>query len=104
MGKSKNMTKSGRKVTRKGRLVLKPRGYARSKKYVGNFYARPKSHKHAQGIFHDGIARGYTEVFDTGPQKYMIGRDGWEIIKRHDTWIDAQGVNMGDSSKEGRRL
>ena len=34
----------------------------------------------------------------------MIGQDGWEIIKLHDTWIDAQGVNMGVPLKAGRRL
>ena len=43
-------------------------------------------------------------MFDTGPQKFMIGQDGWEIIKHHDTWIYAQGVNMGGPSKAGRRL
>ena len=32
-------------------------------------------------------------MFDTGDQQPMIGRDGWEIIKRLDTWIYAQGVN-----------
>ena len=34
----------------------------------------------------------------------MIGQDGWEIIKGHDTWIDTQGVNMGGPSKTRRRL
>ena len=43
-------------------------------------------------------------MFDTGSQKSIIGRDGWEIIKRHDTWIDAQGVNLGLPQKTGRRL
>ena len=51
-----------------------------------------------------GLQGGHTAVFDTGSQKSMIGRYGWEIVKRHDTWIDAQGVNMGGYSKEGRRL
>ena len=64
----------------------------------------PKSNKHAQGILHDGIERGHNAVFDTGSQKLMIGRDGWYIIKRHDTWINAQGVNMGGPPKSGRRL
>ena len=73
----------------------------RSKRDVRNFDACPKSHRNSQGIVHDGIARGHTTVFDTGDQQYMIGRDGWDIIKRHDTWIDAQGVNMGGPSKEG---
>ena len=34
----------------------------------------------------------------------MIGRDGWEIIKRHDKWIDVRGVDLGSSSKAGCRL
>ena len=40
-------------------------------------------------------------MFDTGPQKSRIGRYGWDIIKRHDTWIDAQGVNMDGTPKVG---
>ena len=67
----------------------------RSKRTVQTFDARPKSHNHAQGIVNDGIAIGHTTVFDTGAKKSMIGRYGWEFIKRHDTWIDAQGVNRG---------
>ena len=34
----------------------------------------------------------------------MIGRDGWDIIKRHEKWIDTRGVDLGGSSKTGRRL
>ena len=34
----------------------------------------------------------------------MVGVGVWEIIKRHDTCIGAQGVNMGGSSKSGRSL
>ena len=34
----------------------------------------------------------------------MIGQDSWEIIKRHNNWIYAQGVNMGGTSKAWRRL
>ena len=43
-------------------------------------------------------------MFDTGAQQSMIGRDGWEIIKHHDKWIDARGVDLGSSSKVGRCL
>ena len=43
-------------------------------------------------------------MFDTGYQQSMIGRDGWEINKRHDTWIDAKGVDLGGPTKVGRRL
>ena len=68
------------------------------------FDSLTKIHKHAQVIFHNGIARDHTSVSDTGPQKFMIGQDGWEIIKHHDTWIYAQGVNMVGPSKAGRRL
>ena len=98
------MAKSGRKVTRKGRLVLKPRGSICIKRAVKTFDALPKSHKHEQVIFHDGVARGHTTVFDTLFQQLMIGWDGWEIVKHHDTWIDAQGVNMRGPPKTGRRL
>ena len=104
MGESKNMAKSRRVVTRRGRTVLNPRGLARSKRAVRNFDDLPKIHKHAQGIVHDRIVRGHTAVFDTGDQQSMIGRDGWEITKRHDTWIDTQGVNMGGPPNSGRRL
>ena len=98
------MSKSRRNVTRRGRPVLKPRGYVRSNRAVKTFDALPKIHKHTQGIAHNGIARGHTAVFDTGIQQLMIGRDIWEIIKCHDTWIDVQGVNMGGPPKSGRRL
>ena len=74
-GKSKNMDKNRRKVTRKGRLVLNPQGSVRSKRDVQNFGARPKSHRYAQGIVHNGIARGHTPVFDPGAQQSMIGQD-----------------------------
>ena len=43
-------------------------------------------------------------MFDIRAQKSMIGRNGWEIIKHHDTWIDAKGVNLGGTSEAGRRL
>ena len=104
MGKFKNMVNYGRKFTRKGRPVMNPRGTMSSKRDVQTFDARPKSHKNAQGIVHDRIARGHTIVFDTEDQQSMIGQYGWEIIKRHDTWIDAQGVNIVGPSKAGHRL
>ena len=34
----------------------------------------------------------------------MIGRDGWKIIRRNDTWIDARGVDLGGPLKAGCRL
>ena len=69
MGKSKNMAKNGRKVTRKGRLFLNPRGSVHSKRAVQNLDVRPKSHENAQVIVHNGVARGHTAVFDTGPHQ-----------------------------------
>ena len=66
MGKSNKMAKSGRKSTVKGRLVLKPRRVVHSKRTVWTLIARPKIHKYAQGIVHDGVARGHTAVFDKG--------------------------------------
>ena len=95
MVKSKNMAKNRRKVTRKRCPVLKPRGSVHNKRSVQTFYARPKMHKHTQVISHDKIARVNTTLFGTGAQKSIIGREGWEIIKLHDTWIDTQGVNVG---------
>ena len=56
---------------------MKTRGPALSNKTARTFDDLPKSHNHAQGIVHDGIARGHTALFDTGPQKSMIGRYGW---------------------------
>ena len=88
MVKSKNMAKSGRKVTRRERPVLKLWGSARSNRAVQTFYALPKIHKHAQLIFHDGITRCHTTVFDTGAHQLMIGQGVWEIGKFRDTWID----------------
>ena len=43
-------------------------------------------------------------MFDTGSQKSMIGQDVWEITKRHDTWMDPQGVNLGGPPKSGHSL
>ena len=43
-------------------------------------------------------------MFDTGAQKSMLGRDGWDIIKRHLKWIDTWGVDLGGSSQTGRRF
>ena len=40
-------------------------------------------------------------MLDTGSQKSMVGMEGWEIIKRHDTCIYAEVVNMGGSSNAG---
>ena len=62
-----------------------------------------KKSKHAQGIIHNGFAESHSDVLDTGAQKSMIIIRGWQIIKRHGSWIDAQGVNMGGPSKVGRR-
>ena len=76
----------------------------RSKRAVRKFDALPKIQKHGQGIIHNGKARGHTAVFDTGSQKSMIGQDVWEITKRHDTWMDPQGVNLGGPPKSGHSL
>ena len=104
MGKYRNMAKSGNVFTRRGCPVLKPQGPACSKRDVHNFDALPKSHKHEQGIIHGGKARGHTAVCDTGAQQSMIGQYVWEIIKRHDNWIYAHGVNMGGPPNAGRYL
>ena len=66
--------------------------------------AHPKIQKYAQGIVHDRAARGHTAVLDAGDQQSMVSIGGWDIIKGHDTCIDAKGVNMGGSSKSECRL
>ena len=53
---------------------------------------------------HNRKASGHTSVFDTGSQQSIIGRDGWKIIRRHDTWIYARGVYLGVPPKAGSRL
>ena len=68
------------------------------------FDAPPKIQKHVQGIVHNGKARSHTKVFDTGSQQLIIGRDGLEIIKHRDTWIDLKGVDLGGTPKAGRSL
>ena len=67
-------------------------------------HPKTKSHKYAQGIVHDGDARVHNAVLDTGYQQSMVSMGSWEIIKRHDAWIDSQVINMGGYSKAGRRL
>ena len=69
-----------------------------------NFDALPNKSKHVQGIVHNGKAIGHTAVLDTGAQQSMIGRGGWKIIRRHDKWIYARGVDLGVPPKAGRRL
>ena len=69
MGKFKNVAKSRRIVTRRGRPVLKPQGPVHSKRSMRTFDALPEIHEHAQRIVHNGITRGHTAVFDTGHQK-----------------------------------
>ena len=104
MGKSENMANSGRRSPIKGNPVLNPRGVTSSKRDMKTLDARPKSKKHAQGIVHDGAARCHNTVIDTGAQQSMVRIGYWDIIKRHYKWIDAQGINMGGSSKSGHRL
>ena len=104
VGKSENTDKSRRKSPTKDHPVLKTPGVTRSKSAVRTLYACPKSQKYAHGIIHNGAAKGHTAVIDAGSQQSMVIIGGWDIIKRHDTWIDTQGVNMGGSSKAGHRL
>ena len=105
MGKAKNkMAKNGRATTRKSRPVLKQQGSVRSKGAVRKPDARTNKLRNVHGILHNGKESGHTAVFDTGAQQYMIGREDWEIIKRHDYWINARGVDLGGPPKTGRRL
>ena len=59
--------------------------------------------RHVQGVVQGG-AGAHVAVFDTGAQQSVLGRDGWEIIKNHEKWIDTRGVDLGGPSKTGRRL
>ena len=100
------MVKGGRAITRKSRLGLKPRGPLGSKQMPG----RPASTvpnklklRHVQEVFHGG-AGTHVAVLDTRAQQSMLGRDGWDIIKNHENWIDTRGVDLGGPSKTGRRL
>ena len=104
MGNSDKVANSGRRSSVKGRLLLNPRGVAHSNRDVRTLYVCPKIQKYAQGIIHDGAARGHTTVLDTEAQQYMVWVGVWEIIHRNDKWIYAQGVNMGCSSKAGCHL
>ena len=103
MVKSKNMVKDGRKVSRRSRPCLNPGDPLCGKGAVRKPDARPNKLRHIQVIV-QGKASGHTDVFDTSAQQSMISRDGWEIIKRHEKWIDTRGVYLGGSSKAGRRL
>ena len=82
---------------------MKPQDPFRSKGAAKKTDARPNKLRHIHGII-QGKARGQTAVFGTGSQQSMVVKDGWEIIKRHDNWIDARGVYLGSSLKAGRRL
>ena len=104
MGKAKNMAKNRRGITWRSRVILKPRGSVLSKGDVQKPDSWPNKLRHVHGIVHNGKSSGHTAVFDTGAQKSMIVRDGWEIIKRHDSWINARGVDLGGPPKAGCRL
>ena len=104
--KSKNMVKGGWAINRKSCPGLKPQGPLGSKQMPG----RPDSTvpnklklSHVQEVVHGG-AGTHVAVFYTGAQQSMLGRDGWEIIKNHEKWIDTRGVDLGGPSKTGRRL
>ena len=103
MAKSKNMVKDRRKVSRRIRPDLKPQDPLRSKGAARKPDPQPNKLRHIQGIV-QGKARGHTAMFDTGNHQSMIGRDSWEIIKRHDKWIGAKGVDLWSSLKAGRHL
>ena len=54
-----------------------------------------KNSVHDQGIIHNGVAKNHASVLDTVSQESMIVMVDWEIIKCHNSWTDAQGVNIG---------
>ena len=105
---SKLAIKGGQTIPRKSRPGLKPRGPLGSRG-TPRSTARTSPNKsrvklrHYQGVV-KGAEGAHVAVFDTGAQQSMLGRDGWEIIKNHDNWIDTRGVDLGGPSKAGRRL
>ena len=103
MVKSKNMVKGGRNISRRSRTRLKPRDPLCSKGSARKPDARTNKLRHVQGIV-QGKVSGHTAVFDTGAQQSMIGRYGWEIVKRHEKLIDTRGVDLGGYLKTGSRL
>ena len=94
----------GNKPPVKGRPNPKPRGVAHRKSAMRTLDVPHRSHKHVQGIVYNGAAKNHTAILGTGSQKYVIGMGGWEIIKRHNSWIYSQGVNILGTSKAGRLL
>ena len=103
MVRLKNMDKGGRAISRRSRPSLNPRDPLCSKGAARKPDARPNKLRHVRGVV-QGKVVGHTVVFDTGAQQSMLGRDGWEIIKPHEKWIDTRGVDLGGSLKTGRRL
>ena len=106
--KSKNMVKGGWVITRKSRPGLKPQRPLGSKRMPGQSASTgPNKFKlklrHVQGVVQGG-AGAHGAVFDTRAQQSMLGRDGWEIIKNHEKWIDTRGVDLAGPSKTGRHL
>ena len=96
MRKSDDMEKRCRRnPPAKGRPALNPQGVLHSKIDVQNLGDLSKSKKYTQGIFHNGAAKNHNAVLDTGSQQSMIDMGGWYIIKRHGSWMDGQGLNMG---------
>ena len=106
--KSKMAIKGGRAISRKSRPGMKPRRPLGSKGTPGQSAStvpnKPKVKiKHVQGVVQGG-AGAHVAVFDTGSHQSMLGRYGWDIINNHDKWIDTRGVDLGGTSKTGRRL
>ena len=66
--------------------------------------ASHKIQKYVQGIVYNGAAKNHIVIFYTGAHQSMIGIGVCETIKRHDSWIYSQSVDVGGSSKGGRRL
>ena len=99
------MVKGGRDIPRKIRPRLNPQDPLCSKGTTRSLDARPNNvklrHIREKSI---GEVSSHMAVFDTGAQQLILGRDGWEIIKRHEKWIDTIGVELGGPSKTVRRL
>ena len=77
---------------------MNPCGVARGERSMLTLYVSHRKSNNVKVIIHNGAAKNHTVMLDTGSQQSMIGMEGRVIIKHHDSWIDAQGVDMGGSS------
>ena len=87
-----------------GRSNPNPRGVAHNEITVQALIFLHRKSNHIQVIINIWVEKNLVAVLDTGAQYYMIIIVCWETVKRCDSCIDEQGVNMGLYSKGWRCL